>query len=109
MSRIALLLACLLVWAPALAALPAAAEEFTVRQKGSMFDPPELTIHAGDKVIFLNDDNRTHNVYSTTEGDAFDTKAQRPGTQTKITFDVPGIVVVLCAIHFKMKMTIKVQ
>ena len=105
MSRIAIMLAS----AFSLVALPAAAEEFTVRQKGSVFDPAELTIHAGDKVIFLNDDSRTHNVYSTTEGDTFDTKAQRPGTQTEITFSVPGVVVVLCAIHVRMKMTIKVQ
>jgi plastocyanin len=105
MSRMVIMLAS----AFSLVALPAAAEEFTVHQKDSVFEPSELTIHAGDKVIFLNDDNRTHSVYSLTEGDAFDTKAQRPGTQTEITFDVPGTVAVFCAIHLKMKMTIKVQ
>jgi plastocyanin len=88
MSRIALLL----VSAFTMSACPAFAEDFTVGQKNSVFEPAELTIHKGDKVIFLNDDNRTHNVFSTSAGNAFDTKAQRPGTKTEIPFDTPGTV-----------------
>jgi plastocyanin len=105
MSRIAVLLV------PALFVIagPAFAEDFTVRQKGSVFDPAELTVHAGDKVIFLNDDNRTHNAYSTAPGNTFDTKAQRPGAQTEINLSTPGTIEVLCAIHVKMKMTIHVE
>lgn len=105
MSRIAVLFASAL----STIAGPAFAEDFTVRQKDSVFDPAELTIHVGDKVIFLNDDNRTHNAFSTAPGDTFDTKAQRPGAQAEVTFSTPGTVEVLCAIHVKMKMTIHVQ
>jgi plastocyanin len=105
MSRFALLL----VSAFTMNACPALAAEFTVGQKNSVFEPAELIIHRGDKVIFLNDDSRTHNVFSSSAGNVFDTKAQRPGTKTEITFDTPGTVEVYCAIHLKMKMIIHVQ
>jgi plastocyanin len=105
MRRFAVLFAMILAGSAA----PALANEFVVHQKNMQFTPNELTVQKGDKVIFLNDDTRTHNVYSTSEGNAFDTKAERPGSQAEVVFANPGVVEIYCAIHAAMKMTIKVQ
>lgn len=104
MSRIVFTLALLL-------GVPAAgvAAEFTVTQKGHQFTPQTLAVKKGDKVIFVNDDDRTHNVYSTSEGNTFDLKAQRPGARGEFVFVNAGTVEVKCAIHPTMKLVVTVE
>lgn len=86
----------------------ALAAEKTIRQKGKVFSDAELTIKKGDTLVFLNDDNITHNVLSTSAGNEFNLGAIAPGNSTPVTFNKSGDVRVLCAIHPTMKMSVKV-
>jgi hypothetical protein len=51
---------------------------------------------------------RAHNIYSTTKGNEFNLGSQSPGTSTDVTFNEAGEVQVMCAIHPRMTMTVKV-
>jgi plastocyanin len=92
-----------------LAAAPAAAGDHVVSQKGQSFQPAALTIRKGDQVLFRNDDEVTHNVYSKSAGAEFNVRLQEPGTTSPVRFDQPGSIEVRCAIHPKMKLRIEVQ
>jgi len=84
------------------------AEGATVYQEDKKFSDPEVTIKAGQSVIFANKDPITHNVYSKTPGMSFDLKTQKPGETSEVKFDHVGESEVQCAIHPQMKMKIKV-
>jgi plastocyanin len=91
------------------AASSARAEEVSVLQEGKKFSASEVNIKAGDAVVFSNKDPVTHNVYSSTEGMAFDLKTQKPGASSTISFDHPGDAEVQCAIHPQMSMKVHVR
>ncbi len=86
-----------------------AGSEHIITQKGKKFSPGEISIKVGDTVTFVNDDKTRHNVFSRTSGHKFKIKKQKPGARDSITFDSAGLVDVRCAIHPKMKLTIKVE
>jgi plastocyanin len=92
----------------ALAAWPAAAEDFTVTQKDKMFSPAQLTIRSGDTLVFVNADTVKHNVHSATEGFVFDLPVQQPGRSDRVRFTRTGVVEVLCHIHPRMTLTVRV-
>jgi len=92
----------------ALASPTADATDHVVGQKGRMFSVAEITVARGEPVIFVNDDTVPHNAMSKTPDNAFDLGSQMPGTATPVTFDKAGIVAVICAIHPRMRLTIKV-
>jgi plastocyanin len=79
-----------------------------VHQKGRMFSPDAMSVARGEPVIFLNDDTVPHNIMSTTPDNSFDLGAQPPGSATPVSFDQAGVVVVICAIHPRMRMIITV-
>jgi plastocyanin len=79
-----------------------------INQKNRTFSQPEITIKKGEKIIFRNDDDVTHNVFSTSQGSEFN-QAQAPGAESEITFNTPGAIQVRCAIHPKMKLTVIVK
>jgi plastocyanin len=86
----------------------ALAAERSITQKGKVFSDTELTIKKGDTLIFVNDDNITHNIFSTSSGNTFNIGAQAPGISTPVKFANAGDVSVLCAIHPRMSMQVKV-
>src|SRR5262249_20723457 len=90
------------------AAVAAFAAEHTVSQKGKKFSVSEITVKKGDKVLFVNDDNVAHNIFSTTAGNEFNLGSQAAGSSAPVTFDKTGDIDVLCAIHPLMKMKVKV-
>jgi hypothetical protein len=45
---------------------------------------------------------------STSSDNSFDLGSQTPGSATPVSFSVAGVVVVFCAIHPRMQMTINV-
>lgn len=92
-----------------LTATAAAAADVTVSQKDKAFSEKEVTIEAGDSIIFVNDDKMTHNVYSRSKGNKFDSGAQAPNASMTQTFSSPGKVKVRCAIHPRMKLTVNVE
>ena len=85
------------------------AEELTITQEGKAFSEKNVTIEVGDRINFVNNDRTTHNIYSRTKGHQFDVGAQRPGTSETHTFLTPGEVKIRCAIHPRMKLTVKVE
>jgi plastocyanin len=93
----------------ALLALGALAADLRVGQKDQVFSPDTVTLAVGQSLVFVNDDDWDHNVYSDSEGNAFDIGLQAPGTETNVTFDAPGRVQVLCRIHPKMRLVITVS
>lgn len=88
---------------------PALASDVTVRQKNKTFSAQSVQLKAGQSVVFANDDSVTHNVYSITKGLEFEIKTQEPGKSDAVRFDKTGVVLVECAIHPKMKLTVNVS
>ena len=80
-----------------------------VHQQGRAFSSESVTIKKGDSLTFLNDDTVPHNIMSTSRGNEFNLGSQLPGTSTDVTFKEAGEVQVICAIHPRMKMTVKVE
>jgi plastocyanin len=86
----------------------ALAANLTITQKGRVFSSEEVTIKKGGTLTFLNDDSVPHNILSTSKGNEFNLGSQPPGASTDVTFKEAGDVLILCAIHPRMKMTVKV-
>lgn len=94
---------------PALfASLVAGPTKYTVTQSDRKFSSTELAIHTGDTVVFVNNDDVSHNIYSNSEAGKFDNKTQSRGNSTPVTFQQEGTIEVRCAIHPSMKLTIRV-
>lgn len=60
-------------------AMAGIAADHTIEQKDRKFSQSQIEIHVGDKLIFTNSDEVTHNVYSATPGLEFEIKRQAPG------------------------------
>jgi plastocyanin len=86
----------------------ALAAEHTIGEKGKVFSKSEITIKAGDTIVFLNDDNVAHNVMSNEQNNKFNVGLVKPGGSTPVTFKTAGDVPVICAIHPSMKLLVKV-
>lgn len=99
----------LLVLALSAFAAPALAEDHVVSQKGKLFQPEAIRVKVGDRVLFNNDDEITHNVFSRAAGNSFNVGIQQPGSSSPVTFQEAGSVEVRCAIHPSMKLTIQVE
>ena len=93
---------------PTLIAASLGSADHAVHQKGRVFSMQNVTVAPGEPVIFMNDDTVPHNVMSVTPGNEFDLGSQVPGSAIPVSFDRPGIVGVICAIHPRMRMTITV-
>jgi plastocyanin len=79
-----------------------------IRQQGRVFSSESLTVKKGEALTFLNDDSVPHNIMSASKGNEFNLGSQAPGSSTDVTFKETGDVAVICAIHPRMKMTVKV-
>jgi len=79
-----------------------------VHQQGRMFSAESLSVKKGDALTFLNDDTVPHNIMSTSPGNEFNLGSQAPGSSTDVKFNEVGDVTVICAIHPRMKMMVKV-
>jgi plastocyanin len=83
----------------------ALAAERTITQKGKMFSETAVEIKKGETLVFLNDDN----VLPTTPGQVFNLGSIGPGNSTPVTFEKSGDMMIICAIHPSMKMSLKVR
>ncbi|CUT12726.1 Copper binding protein plastocyaninazurin family [Bradyrhizobium sp.] len=79
-----------------------------IHQQGRAFSAESISVKKGEAVTFLNDDSVPHNIMSATKGNEFNLGSQAPGTSTDVTFKESGDVQVICAIHPRMKMMVKV-
>jgi plastocyanin len=81
-----------------------------VSQKGRAFQPGSLTLVKGETIVIVNDDSDLlHHAYIDTPTFSFDTGDQEPGSRTPVTFTTPGVFQVLCGIHPKMKLVVRVN
>ena len=79
-----------------------------IHQQGRAFSAENVTIKKGDPLTFLNDDSVPHNIMSSSKGNEFNLGSQSPGSSTDVVFKEAGDVTVICAIHPRMKMAVKV-
>jgi plastocyanin len=79
-----------------------------IHQQGRAFSVEGVTIKKGDPLTFLNDDSVPHNIMSASKGNEFNLGSQSPGSSTDVVFKEAGDVTVICAIHPRMKMAVKV-
>jgi plastocyanin len=79
-----------------------------IHQQGRAFSTESVTVKRGEALTFLNDDTVPHNIMSATKGNEFNLGSQAPGSSTDVSFNEVGDVSVICAIHPRMKMTVKV-
>jgi plastocyanin len=90
-------------------AAPAGAAEHVVTQKDGAFSVSTLKAKSGDEVVFKNDDKVFHNVFSFSKILPFDLGAYGQGQSRKVKVADPGKILVECAIHPNMSMTIDVS
>ncbi len=86
------------------------AQTYRVSQKGRAFQPGSLVIRRGEVVEIVNDDgDLLHHAYVDSPTFSFDSGDQEPGGKTQIVFTAPGSFSVLCGIHPKMKLAVRVE
>ncbi|TNC82586.1 MAG: methylamine utilization protein [Oleiphilus sp.] len=72
-------------------------------QVGRAFVPHVLVVRKNQKVKFPNSDNIRHHVYSFSQPNDFEIKLYSGEPNNPVTFEHPGIVVLGCNIHDRMK------
>ena len=92
--------------APA-AASTAAAVAATVHMKNFAYVPASVTVHAGDTVAFVNDDDEAHTV--TAVDKSFASGGLDTGDTWKHVFAKPGSYKYFCELHPFMKGTVVVK
>jgi plastocyanin len=81
-----------------------------VSQKGRAFLPVSLAVERGETITIVNDDSDLlHHLYIESDRFNFDSGDQMPGSRTAITFTETGSFQVLCGIHPKMKLAVRVN
>jgi plastocyanin len=78
----------------------------TVHVKDFKYAPTPTTIHVGDRVTFVNDDDEAHTV--TADDKSFDSEGLDSGATWQHMFTKPGTFHYFCELHPYMKATIVV-
>jgi plastocyanin len=78
----------------------------TVRIKDFAYDPPTVTVRAGDRVTFVNDDDEAHTVTATDK--SFDSGGLDTAGTWQHAFAKPGTYHYYCELHPYMKGTVVV-
>jgi plastocyanin len=85
------------------------APDTIVSQKARMFDPGEIAIAKGATVRFTNDDPFLHQMFVLSPSFSFDSDEQSPGQMKDVVFPSEGDFNVLCGIHPKMSLKVRVR
>ncbi|HEY0613593.1 MAG TPA: cupredoxin family copper-binding protein [Candidatus Elarobacter sp.] len=99
-----------LLGAAALVALLAAApspKTYVVHIRDDKFNPPSVTVKAGDAVAFVNDDDDAHT--ATADDGSWDSEGLNQGQRWSHTFTKAGKVTYHCTVHPFMKGALVVQ
>ena len=83
----------------AVAPAPAATANAEIGQKGQEFTSYVTVVQTGSRVVFPNQDNVQHHVYSLSKAKKFELPLYNPGQAESFVFDVPGLVTLGCNIH----------
>lgn len=89
------------VWASPVDRSPEAAgpEEAAIDQIDREFIPRVSVVRAGTPVLFPNNDNIRHHVYSFSEAKRFELPLYKGVPAEPVVFDTPGVVTLGCNIH----------
>ena len=68
-----------------------------------------MTAKAGDVVVFENNDNVTHHIYSSTKGQEFNLATLKIGAKAPHAFPKNGRVEVRCGLHPGMRSIVNVE
>lgn len=99
-SHVAVVLAAVAFLVPIARPAPtAAAEAHTNEIKGLAFNPPEMTVRAGDSVTWVNRDSDRHDL----RGDGFESKVMANGETFRVEFPEPTHITYHCIIHTYME------
>lgn len=86
-----------------LPANPESPPKAVINQRDGQFDPPVLPVVVGTEVVWPNQDDIFHNVFSMSDACGFDLGLYKRGEEAKkVVFPLPGRVDVYCSIHTKM-------
>lgn len=105
-SRLAARLIIAAAIVPALAGIPAHAQDEKVMIDNFTFSPPELTVKVGDTVTWTNRDDIPHTVVSAGK---FKSKAMDTDNSFSFTFTQAGDYKYFCGLHPHMTGMIKVE
>lgn len=89
---------------PAPSPAPTSGPVLTVHIRDFSFNPAAASVHAGDTVLFVNDDPATHDV----TGNDVKSGPIAPGKSWTYTFAKAGTYAYICSYHPSMKGTITV-
>jgi len=78
---------------------PAAGPAVEIVQKNQTFIPYVTAISVGTAVVFPNEDNVQHHIYSLSKAKRFEKPLYAPGSRESVIFDQPGVVTIGCNIH----------
>jgi plastocyanin len=85
---------------PAAAPTPVpSAAAVEVVQRDQEYSPFVTVIRVGTEVIFPNQDDIQHHIYSLSKAKRFEKPLYAPGAHESVVFDQPGIVTLGCNIH----------
>jgi plastocyanin len=79
------------------------APHVVIEQRDLTFVPHVVAVAVGTTVDFPNHDPVLHNVFSASPAKKFDLGMYGQGETKSVTFDKPGVVRILCAVHPKME------
>jgi plastocyanin len=102
-----LLTALLMVSSAESAALDRAVEGQTVRIVSMQFEPAELVVRPGTRIVWINDDLFPHTVTATNK--AFDSGSLAASSSWTYVATQPGTYLYVCALHPTMKGRLTVQ
>jgi len=85
------------------------AADRAISQKGRLFTPGTIRVKTGESLVFKNDDEVTHHIYSSTAGHEFTIETMEPGQSVPHAFSKPGRVDVRCGLHPGMRLMVTVE
>jgi plastocyanin len=91
------------------APLIAWAASHRIVQKGRAFDAADVTIAAGDDLLFTNEDPFLHQIYVNSPTMNFESSEQPPGQTVDVRFPTAGAFTVRCHIHPTMSLSVTVK
>jgi plastocyanin len=76
--------------------------KFVMDQRNLEFLPNVLPVPVGSTIVFPNNDQVNHNVFSMSRTKKFNLGSYKPGESKTVVFDKPGIVELRCDVHAEM-------
>ncbi|HEY2765974.1 MAG TPA: cupredoxin family copper-binding protein [Pseudonocardiaceae bacterium] len=83
-----------------------AAQTMKVTISNFAFDPADLTVHAGDTVTWVNEDEAPHDITTTNAPAAIESGTLMKGQSYRYTFSAPGSYSYKCSLHPDMVATV---